>query len=492
MRRCGILLPISALPSKYGIGTFGSMAYQFVDFLTLAKQSYWQILPLGPTSFGDSPYQSFCAFAGNPYFIDLDLLKEEGLLQDEDLETLKDMPLRIDYGRLYHNRFEILRKAYQRFIPTADYYDYLTNNYYWLKDYGLFMSLKTYHQAKPWYDWKACYKFYNQEVLAKYYQNNQKDVEFWFFVQYEFNKQWQALKKYAHNNQVQIIGDVPIYVALDSCDVWANSKLFLLDENLLPTEVAGCPPDAFSSEGQLWGNPLYNYQTMALDDYEWWTKRMRKASDLYDVIRIDHFRGFAGYYSINAKETTAKNGKWHKGPGIKLFKRLEAKLPNLKIIAEDLGYITEDVRKLLDETKYPGMKVLEFAFDVNDDSLYLPHNHLKNSVVYTGTHDNMPLRAWFNSLNEDEKNFVRSYLRLESDDKVCDHMIRIALASVADTTIIPFQDYLGLGLDARINTPSIQNGNWTYRIKPEYLSTSLALYIASLTQIYRRINKKEK
>ena len=493
MRKCGILFPISALPSKFGIGTFGKEAYDFIDFLQLAKQSYWQVLPLGPTSYGDSPYQSFCAYAGNPYFIDLEILKEDGLLKDEDLSCLSDAPLVIDYANLYEKRYNLLRKAYNNFLHSKDYPkkkisldNYIYENKTWLNDYAIFMSIKSYHNDLPWQAWELKYRYYNQKVLDEYYLNNQDDVNFWKFVQYEFDKQWQSLKNYAHKCGIEIIGDVPIYVALDSCDVWANTKLFQLDRELRLTKVAGCPPDAFCEEGQLWGNPLYNYKIMKSDNYKWWTNRIQKATHLYDVIRIDHFRGFESYYAIPAGDKDAKNGKWEKGPGYQIFKAIKEEIPNVRIIAEDLGFLTEKVFKLLKKTGFPGMKVLEFAFDDDKDNMYLPHNYIQNCVVYTGTHDNMPLRAWFYSLTQEKKHLVNEYIMLENDDKICDQMIRVALASVSDLVIIPIQDYLGFGIEARINTPSTVNGNWTYRIEKKNLSNELALYIAFLTNLYKR------
>lgn len=487
MRKSGILLPITSLPSPYGIGTMGKCAYQFIDFLHQAKQSYWQVLPLGPTSFGDSPYQTFSAFAGNPYLIDLDMLVEEGYLMNEEISTYAQLPLSIDYGYLYAWRFDVLYKAYRRFVKHDAYHQFV-NQYdtLWLNDYALFMALKKVQHDSSWQDWKQEYKVYNLENLNEFYLENQDEVEFWKFIQYMFFKQWQKLKQYANQQNVEIIGDVPIYVALDSADVWANSKYFQLDENLKPSRVAGCPPDAFSKTGQLWGNPLYDYRYMEKDGFSWWIKRMKSAFELFDVVRIDHFRGFEAYYSIPAADKTAENGKWIKGPGMKLFNKLKEELGELRIIAEDLGFLTEKVYALLKKTGFPGMKVLEFAFDPKGDSAYLPHNHMKHCVVYTGTHDNMPIRAWFHTLNDIEKHYVREYLMLTSDDKICDQMVRCALESVADLAIIPIQDYLGLGLDSRINTPSTKENNWTYRIDARYLSNELAVYIAFLTDLYRR------
>ena len=488
MRKCGILLPVSSLPSEHGIGTFGIEAYNFIDFLKLAKQSYWQVLPLGPTSYGDSPYQSFSSFAGNPYFIDLNILKEDGLIENEDLNEISKLDGNVDYGAQYYYRFNILKKAYSNFEKTKQYKEFVKKNSYWLDDYALFMTLKKQHDDKSWNNWNNEYKFYNKKVLTKFYKENEYDVDFWKFIQFEFNKQWSKLKEYANESNIEIIGDIPIYVAYDSADVWSNVTEFQLNEDLEPIDVAGCPPDAFCEDGQLWGNPLYNYKLMKENNYSWWVKRMNKASELYDIVRIDHFRGFEAYYSIPYGSVNAKVGKWKKGPGYDLFKTIEQEVPNVKIIAEDLGFLTEGVYKLLKRTGYPGMKILEFAFDLKGDSEYMPHNYTPNCVVYTGTHDNLPLRAWYNELKEEEKHYVKEYLMLTDESKVCDSMIRIALASIANYTIIPLQDYLGLGEEARINTPSTAEGNWTYRIKKEYISDELALYIAFLTKLYRRTN----
>lgn len=487
MRQAGILLPVFSLPSNYGIGTFGKCAYEFIDFLAIAKQKYWQVLPLGPTSFKDSPYQSFSSFAGNPYFIDLDLLKEEGLLTDEDLSSIKNST-KIDYALLYQNRYPILRLAYMNFKPSKIYQQFIKENDFWLNDYALFMSLKKQHGDISWNNWPDEYKYYNQKSLKKFSLENIAEINFWKFLQFQFNQQWQNLKNYAHQHDIQIIGDIPIYVAYDSADVWSNVKQFQLDAKLEPINVAGCPPDAFCEDGQLWGNPLYNYHLMKEENYKWWVNRMKKAYDLYDVIRIDHFRGFEAYYCIPASYHNAKNGKWIKGPGYSLFKEIEANIPGIKIIAEDLGFITEGVKKLLKKTGYPGMKVLEFAFDEKNDSDYLPHNHQKNSVVYTGTHDNLPIRGWFKTLTKQEKHFVMEYLMLTDESKICDQMVRVALSSVANLTIIPFQDYLGLDETTRINTPSTSDNNWVYRINKDVLSNELAVYIGFLTSLYKRDN----
>ena len=491
MRKSGILLPISSLPSEYGIGTLGEKAYKFVDFLALAKQSYWQVLPLGPTSYGDSPYQSFSSFAGNPYFIDLSILKEEGLLEEDDLLELAQFEGRIDYGAQYYYRYPILYKAYNKFEKTKEYKTFVKENSEWLDDYALFMALKKHHNDMSWNNWDDEYKFYNKKNLSKFYKEHEYEVDFWKFLQFEFNKQWSKLKKYANELGIEIIGDIPIYVAYDSADVWSNVNEFQLNVDLEPIDVAGCPPDAFCEDGQLWGNPLYNYKLMKENDYSWWVKRMENASKLYDIIRIDHFRGFEAYFSIPFGSENARKGKWKKGPGYDLFKTIESKIPGIKIIAEDLGFLTEGVYKLLKKTGYPGMKILEFAFNLKGDSEYMPHNYTPNSVVYTGTHDNLPLRAWYNELTDEEKHFVKEYLMLTDESKVCDSMIRIALASISNYAIIPLYDYLGIGEEARINTPSTSEGNWTYRIEDDYLSKELALYIAFLTKLYRRTSIEE-
>ncbi len=487
MRKSGILLPIFSLPSAYGIGTLGKSAYKFIDFLHLAHQSYWQVLPLGPTSYGDSPYQTFSAFAGNPYFIDLDMLVEDGLLYVDELIDLNSSAY-IDYGMQYEKRYPILRLAYSRFIESPEYTKFVKQEKAWLDDYAIFMALKNCHNGESWLNWKNEYKHYNKRKLNAYYKEHKESVDFYKFLQFEFFKQWNALKEYANSLDIKIIGDVPIYVALDSADVWSNPEMFDLDLDLKPVKVAGCPPDDFAKTGQLWGNPLYNWKKLEEDNFDWWIKRLRKSFELYDTVRIDHFRGFEAYYSIPACDETAENGKWVKGPGMKLFNEVKKQLPNASIIAEDLGFLTEGVYKLLKRTGFPGMKILEFAFDLENDSNYLVHNHIKNSVVYTGTHDNLPLRAWFNEQDEEHKHFIMEYLMLQDESKVCDQMVRLALMSPSDLAIIPIQDYLGLGIESRINTPSVPMNNWVWRLDDEYITDELASYIAFLTKTYKREN----
>lgn len=490
MRQSGILLPVTSLPSPYGIGTMGKVAYDWIDFLADAKQSYWQVLPLGPTSYKDSPYQTFSAFAGNPYLIDLDLLVEEGLLNKDELVKYTSEELSIDYGYLYSWRFKILKIAYSRFdINDNAFQTFVKNESYWLNDYAIFMSIKNYFDGKSWQEWTDDFKFRKKSAIDKFVTTHLEEINFYKFIQFMFDKQWHKLKEYANAKGVEIIGDVPIYVALDSVDVWSNPKEYQLDENLKPKRVAGCPPDDFAKKGQLWGNPLYDYKKMEHTGFKWWNDRIKKSFQLYDVVRIDHFRGFESYYSIDSKEETAENGKWVKGPGMKLFKSIK-NLNELNIIAEDLGFLTPAVHKLLKQTGFPGMKILQFGFDKDADSPYAPHNYISNCVVYTGTHDNPPIRTWFETLDLETKHMVSEYVNLTSEDKICDRMVRLALSSVANIAIIPIQDYLGLGSDSRINTPSTSEDNWQWRLDKKYITKELADYILFLTKLYRRTNLK--
>lgn len=485
MRSAGILLPIFSLPNKYGIGTLGKEAYNFVDFLKRSHQKYWQVLPLNPTSYGDSPYQSFSCFAGNPYFIDFDILQNEGLLEEDEYNYLLDESCFIDYGKLYETRFKVLRKAYDRFDKEL-LNDFIKDNIFWINDYALFMSLKYHFGGVSFHFWQDEYKFRNKEVIKKYVEENKEDIYFWIFLQYEFYKQWSNLKEYANKNDIYIIGDMPIYTALDSSDVWANANQFLLDKNLVPSFVAGCPKDDFSPLGQLWGNPLYNYKYMKKDGYKWWIERIKLSNKLYDVTRIDHFRGFEAFFCIPYGDKDALNGHWEKGPNVALFKTIEEKIGKVNIIAENLGFLTDDVQIMLDKLGYPGMKVLEFGFDPAGDSDGAIHNLTKNIVVYPGTHDNYPIRAWFESLDEQTKIYVRDYLYFDNDWDVGNRLIKAALSSVADTCIILFQDYLQKGGEARINTPSTLGNNWKWRMEVGDMNTNLSSYIAYLTDLYKR------
>ena len=497
MRASGILMPISSLPSPYGIGTMGAAARSFVDFLVKAGQAYWQILPVCPTSYGDSPYQSFSTFAGNPYFIDLDDLAKQGLLLPEEYASIdwECTPDCINYGVMYEKRYAVLRCAAKRLLakPGADYCRFVKENDFWLPDYALFMALKDAHNGACWLEWEEPLRRREPAALAAARQQYADDVAFWQAVQFMFYSQWQALKHYANRQEIRIIGDLPIYVALDSVDVWSCPQEFQLDENLLPTEVAGCPPDGFSATGQLWGNPLFDWDSMAKTGYAWWVRRIKHMCSTYDVVRIDHFRGFAGYYAIPYGEATARNGRWREGPGYALFAAIKKKLGSPRIIAEDLGFLTEDVTALLKQCGYPGMKVLEFAFDSRDTgsaSDYLPHNYPVNSVAYTGTHDNETLVSWYQTVTDAERAMVRDYLYdyATPEEQLYKSMIALILRSAAATCIVPMQDWLGLDNSARINKPSTVGQNWRWRLKKTQLSKKLQKEICQLTTRYGRMN----
>ncbi|RKD27516.1 4-alpha-glucanotransferase [Caminicella sporogenes DSM 14501] len=489
-RSSGILMHISSLPSPYGIGTFGKDAYEFVDFLVNSGQSYWQILPLGITGYGDSPYQSFSAFAGNPYFIDLDILEREGLIKKEDYAGLdfgNDVE-KVDYDKIFKNKMPILRLAYKN--GKDKYKDEIRKfeeeNKDWLEDFSLYMAIKSQFNLRPWQEWDEDIKLRKKEALKKYKKDLKDEIEYWVFLQFLFFKQWFALKKYANERGIQIIGDIPIYVAEDSADTWANSEIFLLDEDKMPLKVAGCPPDAFSKTGQLWGNPIYRWDLLEKRNFDWWIERIRMNSRLYDVIRIDHFRGFESYWEIPYGDETAVNGRWVKGPGIKLFKAIKKELGNIKVIAEDLGFLTDEVIKFREETGYPGMKVLQFAFDTREESDYLPHNYDKNCIVYTGTHDNDTVNGWFESANKKDVNFAKRYLKLNKREGYNWGFIRGAWASVASLAIAQMQDFLGLGSEARMNIPSTIGGNWQWRVKKDDLTDKLAKKIYKITKLYGR------
>ena len=483
--KAGILLPISSLPSKYGIGSFGKSAYEFVDFLKQTNQTVWQVLPLNPTSVGDSPYQSPCSNAGNPYFIDLDILHEEGLITEEELEKNKHEYQTIDYGWLFETRYKLLKKAHIRFNKNSDYYTFVDANKEWLYDYSLFMVLKLKHQYAEWTKWEREFKDINQ--ARKLMPIFMQDMEYWMFIQFKFYEQWNKLKLYANSNGIKIIGDIPIYVALDSVDVWKNKDEFLLDENYKPSLVAGCPPDDFSKDGQLWGNPIYNWKQMEENNFSFWIKRLSTTFKMYDIVRIDHFRGFAGFYAIPSTDETAINGKWYEAPGIKLFNRIKEVYPESKIIAEDLGFITDDVRELLKATGFPGMKVLQFAF-FDDDSEYLPRMFKnKNCVVYTGSHDSDTSNSFIETANSEVlERFKKETKQFKTKSKT-DKLIELALSSISNLVIIPIQDYLSLNNEeGRINTPSTKTGNWVWRIDNNYKTTKLINKIKKLTIKYNR------
>lgn len=494
MRSCGILMPIFSLPSRGGIGTLGREAFRFVDFLKKAGQSWWQILPLNPTNYGDSPYQSFCSFAGNPYFIDPELLIEKGLLTEEELARFNfgDEYNRIDYSKLYENRNKMLKLSFQRFSAGEKYLEFCKENSFWLDNYALFMTIKNLNCDIPFIEWQADLKLRNKESIEKIASEHNSLIEFYKFVQFEFYEQWKSLKKYANENGIKFIGDIPIYVAYDSAEVWSEPEQFQLNDDLEPTSVAGCPPDAFCEDGQLWGNPLYNWDHMKKDGFSWWKRRLGFALKTYDCVRIDHFRGFESYYSVPFGSETAKTGHWVKGPDMTLFREFEKHFgKNLPIIAEDLGFHTPAVTKLLAESGYPGMKVLQFAFDGDTDNSYLPHNYTKNYVVYTGTHDNDTVLGWLESISDSEAAFVRNYLQTKDFDGLNWTMMRAALMSVADTCILTMQDLIGLGSEARINTPSTLGDNWQWRIEPACINDWLANILYENTYLYGRVNNSE-
>lgn len=504
MRTCGILLPISSLPSPYGIGGFSKEAYDFVDFVQACGASGWQILPLGPTGYGDSPYQSFSTFAGNPYYIDLTRLIEEGLLTESECDGRMTAPdgsiIRdygtdsryVDYERIYLTRFKILRLAYSRSRHTLapEYGAFIRDNSAWLDDYALFMALKDRFGGAGWADWDDDIRMREPEALERYKTELAGEIGFHKFLQYEFFTQWNALKQYANSKGIKIIGDVPIYVAFDSADAWSHPEMFLFDADCNPIEVAGCPPDAFSADGQLWGNPLYDWDYHRSTGYAWWLSRVSHCFKLYDTVRIDHFRGFDEFYAIPAGAETAAKGVWRKGPGIELFNRIKAALNNPPIIAEDLGFLTDSVRELLAESGYPGMKVLQFAFYPEETSVYLPHRYDSNCVVYTGTHDNDTTRSWYAHLETPERWFVNEYIgKIDPEwDHISWDFIRIAFESVADLAIIPMHDFLELGGEARINFPSTLGTNWKWRMLSSDFTEPLAARIHRLAWVTDRLN----
>lgn len=489
-RGAGILLPISSLPSPYGIGTFGKEAYKFVDQLKEAGQIYWQVLPIGPTSYGDSPYQSFSTFAGNPYFIDLDMLIEEGLLDKSTVNDIKweELEYDIDYAKIYENRYTVLRKAFLKSKERSEkeYKSFLEKNKYWIEDYSLYMACKDHFENKEWLLWDEDIRLRKPEAVKHYSELLKESIEFWKYVQYKFYSQWNELKKYANDNGIKIIGDIPIYVALDSSDVWANPSQYQLDGELKPVDVAGCPPDAFSDYGQKWGNPLYDWDAMEKDDFSWWRKRMKAASGLYDIIRIDHFIGMAKYYAIPA-DGVPVDGEYRLGPGVKLTKAINESIGDAQIIAEDLGVSMPEARELLDASGYPGMKVLEFAFDGNRANEYLPHNYEKNCVVYSGTHDNETLIGYFDSLDKESFKFLKDYTGCHHKKNLADVIIKMAYQSVADTAIIQMQDILHKDNKSRMNLPSTIGQNWRWRMKKNEFKKEHIEKLYKLTDIYYRL-----
>lgn len=494
-RSSGILMHMSSLPSNYGIGTMGKCAYDFIDFLKAAGQKYWQLLPLGPTSYGDSPYSSFSTFAGNPYFIDLDMLIEDGLLEKEDLKGINwgNDPARVDYGSIFQSRFKILRLAFHRGRePMREQVAaFRRENAGWLENYALFMAVKAHFNMVSWTEWKdEGIRLHRTEAVESYSRELKEEIDFYVFMQFLFFRQWDKLRAYAKKQGIQFIGDIPIYVAMDSADVWSDPQYFMLDRDNVPTEVAGVPPDAFTADGQLWGNPLYNWDKMKSDGYGWWIRRIDGAKKLYDVIRIDHFRGFDSYWAVPWGAKTAKEGCWRPGPGMSLVGVLGSWFHDLSFIAEDLGYITPSVRKLVEDSGFPGMKILEFAFDAHGESDYLPHRCDKNSVCYMGTHDNDTVAGWLKTTDEENLDFARRYMHIGDDEGWSWGLIRTGMATASNLFVVQMQDVLELPAGCRMNTPGTSSGNWQWRMLPGSLSDELAEKLLEYTWTFRRTDIK--
>ncbi len=488
MRSSGILMHITSLPSPYGIGTLGKAAYEFADFLHAAGQHYWQLLPIGPTSYGDSPYQSFSTCAGNPYFIDLDLLIADGLLMQAEVDAIDwaSHSERVDYGFQFTVRFDVLYKAYLRGRDRdEEAVRQFRGENPWVEEYALYMALKRKHNMRSWETWPEEIRFRKPGAVETYAIVLAEDVNFFIYLQFLFFRQWNNLRNYIHKLGMEIIGDLPIYVPYDSCDVWANPQLFQLDDSGTPIGVAGCPPDCFSPDGQLWGNPLYNWERMREDGYAWWKHRIAAAAKLFDVIRIDHFRGLESYWFVPYGDQTARGGHWIKGPDHDFIRALHETFPNLRLIAEDLGFLTDDVIRLQRDSGYPGMKILEFAFDSREPSNYLPHRYPNHCICYSGTHDNETLVQWLSHAPQDTLAYVADYLG--TTDNLCWGILRAGMASVADTFIAQLQDYLELGESARMNEPGIvSTKNWSWRVSPDALTPALAEKIRHLTKLYER------
>lgn len=490
MRKSGILMHISSLPSPWGIGTLGSEAKKFIDFLAESGQSYWQVLPVSPTGYGDSPYQSFSSYAGNPYFIDLDILSECGLLEKSEYCEINwgNDQEHTDFGLLYENRFKVLRKAAKRLlqVENSEFNDFCRASAFWLDDYAFFMALKESYGGVSWTEWKSALRFREEHAINEARQRLSSEIDFYKVLQFLFFRQWNSFKSHAAQKGISIIGDIPIYVAPDSADVWSNPCLFMLDQNLMPIDVAGCPPDAYTATGQLWGNPLYNWVEIKKDGYSCWISRIKHQFELYDVLRFDHFRGLDEFYSIPFGSQTAEHGTWRKGPGMNLFNAIKNALGEKRIIAEDLGFLNDSVRKLLCDSGFPGMKVLQFAFNPGEDSDYLPHNFPHNCVAYVGTHDNDTLVGWFNSAPAEDVQKAREYLRIDEGESVVKAMLCALWGSVADLAIAPMQDLLELDARARMNTPGTLGGNWQWRMKPNTNLSELSAWLRHITELYGR------
>ena len=487
-RSSGILLPISSLPSKYGIGTFGREAYEFVDFLQKSGQKFWQILPIGPISYGDSPYSPFSVHAGNPYYIDLELIIEEGLLSKEDCKILYNYEEHIDYEKQFYNRYKLLKKAYEnskgKYNHNIEIYKKENN---WVCNYALFMALKYKNNQLPWHKWDTLEAKRNKCTINIAKTELKDEINFWIFLQYLFYEQYFKLREYANSMGIKIIGDMPIYAAEDSADVWANSNIFLMDGNKVPTMIAGVPPDSFSKEGQLWGNPVYDWGYLKKNSYQWWIERIKWSFKLYDVVRIDHFRGFDEFWAVSYGSLNAIKGQWLPAYGSELFDQVKLIFGDLNIIAEDLGVITNSVLELKNNAGFPGMKILQFAFDENIDNPYLPLNYEENCVAYTGTHDNDTLKGWFDSLVDNKKEEVIKRLNIKETNNINYSVIKVLYESKASICIIPLQDFLCIGVEGRINTPSTLGNNWTWRLNKKSLTDELANKIKLMVSNSHRI-----
>ncbi|HIZ43599.1 MAG TPA: 4-alpha-glucanotransferase [Firmicutes bacterium] len=490
-RGAGILLPVTSLPSPYGIGTFGKAAYEFVDFLRAAGQKYWQVLPLGPTSYGDSPYQSFSAYAGNPYFIDLEILVEEGLLEKEYLDQFSwgGDETSVSYETIYQNRFQVLRTAFRSSAhqEAPDFRIFERENAYWLGDYCLYMACKEHFGNVSWLEWDEDIRFRRPEAVKKYEALLEEEIAFWAFCQYEFFEQWDRLRDYAAKQGIRIIGDIPIYAALDSADVWTHPKLFLLDEKLVPKFIAGVPPDAFSATGQLWGNPLYDWDAMEEEDFEWWRQRILASGRLYDALRIDHFIGITRYYAVPWGAKDSVNGIYRPGPGKKLTDVINEAAGSMRIIAEDLGIVTPEVRKLLNDNGYPGMKVIAFGFDGDPANEHLPHNYTTaNCVAYGGTHDNETLAGLFCDKSDEVLSYLFDLIGIRERSEIVEGLFRQVYGSIAAVAIFQAQDVLKLDNSARMNFPSTLGGNWEWRLRKGQLGEKEAGWLRWLAHVYNR------
>lgn len=493
-RSSGILLHPTSFPSRFGIGDLSGEAYKFIDFLAQSNQQFWQILPLGPTGYGNSPYSCYSAMAGNPLLLSPEKLQEEGLLTDEDFANLPDFaPDKVDYDQVIQTKRALFRKACDRFKANIsperqeEFTEFCAAKASWLEDYALFMALHRSFGNTSWHEWEAEIAHFQPEAVQEWREKLSDEIYYRKFLQFEFYRQWSALKQYANDRYIQIIGDIPIYVAHNSADVWAHRDIFAIDEETGEAALmAGVPPDYFSATGQLWGNPVYKWDKLQENNYQWWVERFKATFEYVDIVRIDHFRGFEGYWEVEIGETTAINGKWVKGPGSEFFQVIKEELGDLPIIAEDLGLITSEVLALRDQFEFPGMKILHFAFGGGADNPYLPFNIDRNCVIYTGTHDNNTTVGWFNQIQDDERENVIRYLGGIGEEGIHWELIRLALSSIANLAIIPLQDILGLGQEAQMNRPSVAEGNWDWCYRSGVLTSQLRDRLKTLTDIYGR------